>query len=62
MPVLYLRANRDRIVPAANLARVRHVRPDGSVATFDAPHMVLQYRPAETAAAIVGFAGGLREP
>jgi pimeloyl-[acyl-carrier protein] methyl ester esterase len=55
LPILILGATRDRIVPrsAARLLaqRTRH----GELAEIDGPHLLLQSRPAETAAAVLRF-------
>ncbi len=56
LPCLYLQAAQDRVFPAG--------RPTGSVRfpsfdllRLDAPHCLLQTRPAESADAIMAFAG-----
>jgi pimeloyl-[acyl-carrier protein] methyl ester esterase len=54
-PLLYLRANEDRLVPASALSWVQQLRPDVSVATFEAPHALLQACPAQAAAAVRAF-------
>ena len=58
-PVLYLRGSRDQVVPAANLRRLRRVRPDVAVVVLPTSHQILQRCPRESAAAIVAFAGRL---
>lgn len=60
-PLLYLRALEDRLVPASALARVKHLRPDASVANFEAPHALLQACPEQAAAAVRAFVRGLSE-
>jgi len=55
VPVLYLAGEHDWIVPARNLRRILRVRPDVRVARIGSPHMVLQVRPREAAAAIAAF-------
>jgi pimeloyl-ACP methyl ester carboxylesterase len=57
-PVLYLAASRDRIVRRASARRVRAVRPGVVVRTLDAPHMLLQRRPAEAWHEIERFVTG----
>ena len=59
VPVLYLRASGDHVVPAGNLRRLRRVRRDVAVVTIRSGHQLLQRRPAESAAAILSFADGL---
>ena len=61
VPILYLRAARDRLVPAANLHRIQQLRPDVSAVNLPSPHQVLQRRPTESAAAIARFAGSLAD-
>ena len=51
-PILYIGGARDRLVPPRALARMRALRPDMDVHVVEAPHFVLQRRPAETAALI----------
>jgi len=55
VPVLYLRGTRDLVVPGWNLSKLRKNCADLQVATIRAPHMVLQTRPLESAAAICSF-------
>ena len=59
VPILYLRAAHDRLVPAANLRRIQQIRPDVLAVTLPSSHQLLQRRPAESAAAIVRFAVSL---
>lgn len=59
VPLLYLRASEDRLVPASVLSWVKRQRPDSSVATFEAPHALLQACPTQTAAAVRAFVRGL---
>jgi len=56
VPVLYLGGRRDRIVPPARtLPGLKAIRPDLETVILDAPHLVLQRRPAEAAEAIALF-------
>ena len=56
LPVLYLRASKDRVVfPGASAVISGHV-PGIKVVEIDAPHFLLQARPRESAAAIKAFA------
>ena len=59
VPILYLVGGRDRIVSRRSLDEIRSIRPDVRVETFDAPHLVLQTRPAEAAQAITDFAAAM---
>ncbi len=55
VPILYLRGDHDRLVPASALHTVLRARPDARVATVRSPHMVLQTQPAACALAIEEF-------
>ncbi len=59
VPLLYLHALEDRLVPASALSWVKQLRPDASVATFEAPHALLQACPTQAAAAVRAFVRGL---
>jgi len=57
VPVLYLRSSQDRLVSARALEALRSaVRASLEVVVVDAPHLLLQRRPAEAAAALDAFA------
>jgi pimeloyl-ACP methyl ester carboxylesterase len=58
VPVLYLRASEDRVVPAraAELISQRHAHV--RIATVDGPHALLQTNPGDCAAALRAFAKG----
>ena len=55
LPTLILQATRDRLVPraAARLLVERTAR--AQVADIEGPHLLLQARPAESAAAVLRF-------
>ena len=55
VPILYLAGTHDCIVPGRSLRRIQLLRPDVQVARIDAPHVVLQTRPAAAAEAIAAF-------
>lgn len=55
VPVAYLLATRDRMIPAAHAERMAARRPDLEVVRIEAPHLVLQCAPAEAARAILAF-------
>jgi pimeloyl-ACP methyl ester carboxylesterase len=57
VPILYLRGERDRVVPGHNVSEIIAARPDVEVARLAAPHHVLQDQPAPAAAAISTFIG-----
>lgn len=54
-PVLYLRAKRDRLIPARCAEAVRTAKPSAHVSELDAPHLVLQTRPVESWRLIAPF-------
>ena len=55
VPVAYLQATRDRVVPASNLGRILAQRTDVQVTRMRSPHMLLQTCPQEAADAIDDF-------
>jgi pimeloyl-ACP methyl ester carboxylesterase len=55
VPVLYLRAKHDRVVPPAASAQIERLCPHVKVVELDAPHFVLQAAPKEAAKAVRGF-------
>lgn len=56
VPMLYLRANQDRVIPRAAGLAILNLRPDIALAKFDAPHFLLQTEPAACAATVLEFA------
>lgn len=52
LPMLYLRATRDRLVGRDSLSAIRQVRPQTSCIEIDAPHFMLQACPGQAARAI----------
>jgi pimeloyl-ACP methyl ester carboxylesterase len=56
VPMLYLRANQDRVIPRAAGLAILNLRPDIALEKFDAPHFLLQTEPAACAAAVLDFA------
>jgi pimeloyl-[acyl-carrier protein] methyl ester esterase len=55
IPVLCLRASRDRVVPAAHMAMLAQGLANARLVDVDAPHLLLQCRPRECAELIHGF-------
>jgi pimeloyl-ACP methyl ester carboxylesterase len=55
IPLLYIRAEHDCVVPEANLRAIRRHQPHVRVASLPAPHMVLQTRPDLAARTISTF-------
>ncbi|MED5596941.1 alpha/beta fold hydrolase [Janthinobacterium sp. P210006] len=59
LPVLYLRARHDRLVPPANALHIARLAPGTQLADIAAPHMLLQAAPAAAAGAVAAFIEGL---
>jgi pimeloyl-ACP methyl ester carboxylesterase len=59
VPLLLLQASRDRIVSAAATAAIRAAAPRAECRVIEGPHLLLQARPAASAAAVRGFVQGL---
>lgn len=55
LPILYLRATRDRVVPRGASELVSRLHPRTRMAEIDAPHFLLQTEPAEAARAVKNF-------
>ena len=55
VPLLYLRASRDRLVPASAAALVRQLRPDARLVDIHGPHCLLQAAPQEAGAPLQAF-------
>jgi pimeloyl-ACP methyl ester carboxylesterase len=56
VPVLYIRAKYDRIVPRAASELIARYLPKLKVIELDGPHFMLQAKPAESATQFVAFA------
>lgn len=56
VPLLYLRAERDVLVPQRCATAIADERPETLMVELDAPHCLLQTRPRECATAIAEFA------
>jgi pimeloyl-ACP methyl ester carboxylesterase len=55
IPTLYLRASRDRVVPAGAARLVSRLKPDTCIAEVEAPHFLLQAAPSEAARLVRAF-------
>ncbi|MCB9602255.1 MAG: alpha/beta fold hydrolase [Sandaracinus sp.] len=55
VPTLYVAGRRDRLVGRRARAEIGALRPEVSVVELDAPHLVLQRKPRESASAISRF-------
>jgi len=61
-PALYLRASNDRIVSARRSLELTSLLPNVKVTEIDGPHLLLQARPRECAAAITNFVQACTRP
>lgn len=59
VPILYLRASEDRVVPPAATDLVVRNAKHPQIADLEGPHFLLQVRPRESAAHVKAFAGRL---
>lgn len=55
VPILYIRAEQDRLVSAVCVEELRRIRPKVSVAVLAGPHFLLQRCPQRAAEAVVRF-------
>jgi pimeloyl-[acyl-carrier protein] methyl ester esterase len=55
VPILYLRGKRDRLVGRRNWQQIAQLKADVKCVEIDAPHLLLQRRPAEALRAITEF-------
>ncbi len=55
VPLLYLRAKADRLVPLSALRKIERIRPDIESMEFDGPHFLVQTQPKLVAASIKPF-------
>ena len=55
VPILYLRARKDRLIPTSAGRAIQELRPDCELTEFDAPHFLLQTEPQACAAAVMSF-------
>ena len=59
VPMLYVKAANDMVVPGRNLRIIQQINPRIAVVTIGSSHMVLQRHPVEAAEAISTFASSL---
>jgi pimeloyl-ACP methyl ester carboxylesterase len=55
-PILYIRAEQDRLVPASCVDDIRRIQPQTAVVTIAGPHLLLQKEPEQTAKVVSRFA------
>jgi pimeloyl-ACP methyl ester carboxylesterase len=61
VPLLYLLAEQDRVVPHSALQAMLQIRPDMRVISVSAPHLLLQAAPRTAANAIIAFLREVRK-
>lgn len=62
VPMLYLRAAQDRLVPPAASSAIAQVQPGLRIVEFSAPHLLLQASPVESARVVRDFLHETRSP
>lgn len=62
VPILYLRAVHDHVVPAGAAALIRQIKPEVLVVDIEAPHFLLQAAPREAAQVAANFIDSLAGP
>lgn len=55
VPILYLRAKQDRLVPKSSLDEILRIKPQISVVEINGPHLILQREPIQTADVVARF-------
>jgi pimeloyl-[acyl-carrier protein] methyl ester esterase len=55
VPILYMQAEEDHLVPSSCFEEIRSLRPSVTLASVAAPHLILQRQPGQAAEAIVRF-------
>jgi pimeloyl-ACP methyl ester carboxylesterase len=55
VPVLYLRARKDGVIPASRAEEIRRARPSVEIVDIDGPHLALVTNPTDTWAALSEF-------
>jgi pimeloyl-ACP methyl ester carboxylesterase len=59
VPVLYLRAMHDHVVPTGASEFIKSIKPEARVVDVDAPHFLLQAAPGKAAGLVAEFVDGL---
>lgn len=55
VPMLYILATNDRVVPKFCLEEIRRIKPDIRAAEIEGPHLILQREPEQCADAVANF-------
>lgn len=60
LPILYIRAEQDRLVNASCLRGILRIKPETLVIAIPGPHLLLQREPVQTARIVAGFVANLK--
>lgn len=55
VPILYIQAKHDRLVPMSCEEEIRRIKPKTSVVVIDGPHLLLQREPQRVAEVVAEF-------
>ena len=55
VPILYIQARGDRLIPRAHLKEIRRIQPRTEPAIIDGPHLILQRKPRQVAQLVERF-------
>lgn len=55
VPMLYIQATMDKVVPKSCLEEIQRIKPDIRVAQIDGPHLILQREPEQSANIVAKF-------
>jgi pimeloyl-[acyl-carrier protein] methyl ester esterase len=55
VPILYIQARGDRLIPRAHLKEIRRIQPGTESAIIDGPHLILEREPRQVAEVIERF-------
>lgn len=60
LPLLYIQAKQDRLVPSSALKRIKKIQPEIEVAQIEGPHFLLQTRPELVTEKLIAFFNDLK--
>jgi pimeloyl-ACP methyl ester carboxylesterase len=55
VPMLYIQANQDRLIPGVCVKEIHRIKPEMAVKAIDGPHLFLQREPQRTAEMVAEF-------
>jgi pimeloyl-ACP methyl ester carboxylesterase len=56
VPILYLQATQDRLIPMSSVDEILRIKPQTDVTAIDGPHLLFQRKPLQTAEVVARFA------